>query len=67
VLVTLGKELKRVNMEKNTIGWDLEELEEATQEVQEREGDSDDESGDDFDVPAPLESSAGDIENNYLY
>ena len=54
-------------MEKNSIGWDLEELEEATQEVQEREGDSDDESGDDFDVPAPLESSAGDIENNYLY
>lgn len=39
----LGKQLMDVNMDKTVIGWGLEELEMAAQEVVAREEDSDDE------------------------
>ncbi|KAH6919073.1 SHQ1 protein-domain-containing protein [Coprinopsis sp. MPI-PUGE-AT-0042] len=42
-LKDLGRALQSLRMEKGGIGWPLEELEEATEDVEERESDSDDE------------------------
>lgn len=52
LLQELGSKLKTLKMEKSLIGWDLEELEAATRDAQERESDSDDESGDDLSTHA---------------
>jgi hypothetical protein len=42
-LKELGQVLLLLKMEKAFVGWPLEELEEATEDVDERESDSDDE------------------------
>jgi len=42
-LRALAREVRKTNMEKNMVGWDLEELEAAAKEMAEREEDSDDE------------------------
>jgi len=54
LLRDLGRSLKTLEMGKHMVGWDLEMLEAATQIVQDRELDSDDESDHDHDTPAPL-------------
>ncbi|TFK64078.1 SHQ1-domain-containing protein [Pluteus cervinus] len=41
-LISLGKRLAELRVEKESIGWGLDELEAATQGVEEREADSDD-------------------------
>jgi hypothetical protein len=45
-LKELAISLKTLKMEKSIVGWDLEMLEAATHEVQNRDDDSDDESND---------------------
>ncbi|KAF8061544.1 SHQ1 protein-domain-containing protein [Lyophyllum atratum] len=47
VLVGLGKQIAELKIAKNSLGWRLEALEAATQEVEEGESDSDDEDSDD--------------------
>jgi hypothetical protein len=45
-LQSLGKQLKELSIEKNSLGWDLVALEAAAQGFEERESDSDDEDED---------------------
>ncbi|KAG6841663.1 hypothetical protein C0991_008301 [Blastosporella zonata] len=49
ILVALAKQVLDLKILKSSIGWRLEELEAATQEVEERESDSDDEESGDSD------------------
>lgn len=56
VFATLGKLLQNLKIKKPSIGWNLEDLEAATQVTEERESDSDDESSDGSDSPALIES-----------
>lgn len=46
VIVSLGKYVSQLEMNKASIGWDLEQLEAATEGLEERDSDSDDETTD---------------------
>ncbi|KAJ6590877.1 SHQ1-domain-containing protein [Mycena sp. CBHHK59/15] len=54
VLRELGTALNSLRVSKTSIGWDLDILEAATHEVEERESDSDDESEDEAEVARQL-------------
>lgn len=47
VLLSLGRQVKELQIGKSELGWDLEALEAATEGVEERGGDSDDTDSDD--------------------
>ncbi|KAJ7763147.1 SHQ1 protein-domain-containing protein [Mycena maculata] len=53
-LCEIGAALKNLTVSKGSIGWDLEVLEAATRDVQERDSDSDDESDDEAEVARQL-------------
>ena len=46
VMVNLGEDISRVEMKKTSVGWNLEQLETATDLEEERDSDSDDETSD---------------------
>ncbi|KAJ7457260.1 SHQ1 protein-domain-containing protein [Mycena galericulata] len=54
VLREIGATLKSLKIAKSSLGWDLDILEAATQDVQNRENDSDDESEDETEVARQL-------------
>ena len=50
VLQTLATEVRDAVIEKNNLGWDLDELELAAQQAMERAADSDDEDEDESEI-----------------
>lgn len=42
-LLEWGTQIKQLQMDKSTIGWNIQSLEEITRQARERESDSDDE------------------------